>query len=205
MKLLWTEEIFGKAQYARTFSETIVSGNEDESRSNPFSPDQMAGYTMTTIWVIINLTVAYLILKRFVFKPIIKLLEKRRESIETELKNAEENESAAVIHHREAEKAIVEARIEAAEILTDARLQADRQNMMILKSAREEAEALRARAEKDAERIRLFAAEHMRDDVAELAVAIAQKVIGNEIRDARKDDALREVHSKTGSAEVSND
>ena len=56
--------------------------------SGLLTPDQFAGYAVTAVWTIINLLIAYVVLKHFVFKPIIRLLNKRREAVLNELEDA---------------------------------------------------------------------------------------------------------------------
>ena len=57
-------------------SSSIVRLAEDvEEKSSLLSPDQFAGYLVTGIATIINLLVAYLILKFALFKPLMKVMK----------------------------------------------------------------------------------------------------------------------------------
>jgi len=183
-------------------TETAFTEGTEKVSPNPFSPDQMAGYTATAILVIISLLVSYLILRRFVFKPILKLLDKRRESVENELREAEEKTAQANEKFKQAEKKILEARAEAADILAEARSQAQKQSMMIISEAKEEAASIRERAENDATRLHRSIIEHMRDEVADLAVSISRKVIGREISDIGVAEARRMVSEEMIKDEV---
>ncbi len=190
---------------AQTRAETVAQDPAEEKSTNPFAPDQMAGYTVTIIITAINLLVAYLILKRFVFKPMIALLEKRRESVETELQNALEKEAQAETRLTEAGKAVQNARAEAADILSEARTQAHKQSVMIVGAANETAEETRRKAENDAQRIHRASVELMRDEIADLAVSIAQKVIGNEICEANKKEVRKTILEESRKGEVRKD
>jgi F-type H+-transporting ATPase subunit b len=55
-----------------------------------FEPEAVAGYAVTAIFTVINLLITYLILKRFLFKPILKILRKRKSEVESELNQAEQ-------------------------------------------------------------------------------------------------------------------
>lgn len=186
-------------------AEATLPEVSDGASPNPFDPDQMAGYTATAILTIISLLVAYLILKRFVFKPIIKLLDKRRESVENELKEAEDKMAQANEKIAQAERKIIEARAEASEILSEARSQAQKQSMMIISEAKEEAVAIRERAESEATRMHHSIVEHMRDEVADLAITISRKVIGREISESGKEEVQRMVSEEIMKTEVNND
>ncbi|MDD4096275.1 MAG: F0F1 ATP synthase subunit B [Oscillospiraceae bacterium] len=191
--------------FTPTRTQTTLPEGSDDVSPNPFDPDQMAGYTATAIMTVISLLVAYLILKRFVFKPIIKLLDKRRESVENELKEAEDKVAQANEKFAQAEKMILEARAEASDILSEARSQAQKQSMMIISEAKEEAVAIRERAESDATRMHRSIVEHMRDEVADLAVTISRKVIGKEISDSSKEEVHRMVSEEIMKTEVKSD
>ncbi len=192
-------------QFVATRSETAVPEPSEEKTSNPFAPEEMAGYTVTVIFVVLNLLVAYLILKRFVFKPIIGLLEKRRESVENELKEVEQKVAQADARLKEAENAVQQARAESADILSESREQSRKQSLLIISSAKEEAEATRQKAENDAVRIHRSTVELMRDEVADLAVSIAKKVIGEEISEARKDEIRLTATEESRKTEVRSD
>ena len=177
----------------------------EKAESNPFAPEEMAGYTVTAILTIINLLIAYLILKRFVFKPIIRVMEKRREAVEAELREAADKSVQSEERLAEADKALQQARIEAADIISEAREQANRQSEMIMSTAKEAAEAARRKAEDDAERIHRTSVDLMKEEVADLAVAIAQKVIGVEISDSKKEEVRLSLNADSRKAEVRRD
>ena len=45
-----------------------------ESETGLFSADQVGGYAVTALFTVINLLVAYLVIKKFVFKPIMGII-----------------------------------------------------------------------------------------------------------------------------------
>ena len=143
-----------------------------------FTPEAIAGYSGTAIFTIINLLVSYFILKRFLFKPILNVLRRRREGIESTLKDLEEKELAAETLQAEATRRVQTSTREAAEILTTAKSQAEVQSESILSDARKEATAMVARADGEISRMRVTMLNEVRDEVADLSVAIASKVIG---------------------------
>lgn len=178
------------------------AGTEATSKTGLISPDQAAGYAVTALWTIINIFVSYLILKKFVFKPIIKLLEARRVAVEEELKQSEEKKKEAGALLTEAKRRIEESRSEAAEILTEARLQAEKQGRMIIAGSKEEAENVVSRAKEDSGRIHNAMLEQMKDEVADLAVAIASKVVGSIIDESHQKEMSDRIMEETLKAEV---
>lgn len=178
------------------------AGTETTSKTGLITPDQAAGYAVTAFWTIINIFVSYLILKKFVFKPIIKLLEERRVAVEEELKQSEEKKKEAGALLAEAKRRIEESRSEAAEILTEARLQAEKQGRMIIAGSKEEAENVVTRAKEDSGRIHNAMLEQMKDEVADLAVAIASKVVGSIIDESHQKELSDRIMEETLKAEV---
>lgn len=178
------------------------AGTETTSKTGLITPDQAAGYAVTAFWTIINIFVSYLILKKFVFKPIIKLLEERRVAVEEELKQSEEKKKEAGALLAEAKRRIEESRSEAAEILTEARLQAEKQGRMIIAGSKEEAENVVTQAKEDSGRIHNAMLEQMKDEVADLAVAIASKVVGSIIDESHQKELSDRIMEETLKAEV---
>jgi len=151
-----------------------------------FTPEALAGYTTTAFFTIINLLANYLILKHFLFKPIIKVLRTRREGIEKLQKETEERREAAERQLAEATRRIQQSNRDASEIVTAAKSQAEIQSESILSDARKEATAMVARADGEISRMKVTMLNEVRDEVADLSVAIASKVIGKALDEQRQ-------------------
>lgn len=143
-----------------------------------FTPEAIASYLSAAILTVINLLAAYFILKHFLFRPILKMLRKRRLMIADELKQAEDKLSQAEEKMNQAVARLESSTHEAANILVEARSQADHQSEAILSEARHNAAGLVTRAETEVNRMRITMLNDVRNEVADLAVAIASKVIG---------------------------
>ncbi len=152
-----------------------------DTESSILSPDQMAGYLVTGICVIINVVVAYLILKRFVFKRLANMIGKRQESLNNELDEAVHKNEEATGNLEDSKKQIEEARIKASGIIEEARENAEKQADGIVKKAREDAAEILARAEEDAARMKRAAVDELKDDIADLAVQVAERVLGDAV------------------------
>ncbi|MHB1483968.1 MAG: F0F1 ATP synthase subunit B [Saccharofermentanales bacterium] len=151
-----------------------------------FPPETLAKYIVTAVFTIINLLVTYLILKKFLFKPTIKFIRKRQDSIEADLKNAKDTREAADAKFAEASARIESSIHEASGIVNDAKVQAEAQSDLLLAAAKKEAAEIITRADDDIERMRTGMMEQMRDEVADLAVSIASKVIRQTIDESKQ-------------------
>jgi len=170
--------------------------------SGLLTPDQFAGYAVTAVWTIINLLVAYVILKHFVFKPIIKLLNKRREAVLNELEDAANKTASAQALLADATKRIEDSKNEASTIMSDARVQAEKQARTIVNASHTEATTIVERASEDAKRMHNAMLDQMRDEVADLAIAIASKVVGSIIDDTHQKEMSDRIMDETLKAEV---
>lgn len=187
-------------------SSSIVRLAEDvEEKSSLLSPDQFAGYLVTGIATIINLLVAYLILKYALFKPLMKVMKARKESISKQITDAEEKEKQAEEKLDEATRRMDASHEEAMQLIADARTQAEKQSETIIVTAKKEAQDIRDRAEEDAKGTRKAMLEEMKDEVADLAVSIAGRVLAGSEKGADeaalREKALQELSSsevKTG-------
>lgn len=138
---------------------------------------------------IINFGIVFLVLKTWVYKPLVGVLEKRRETIAKSLEDARIASEARANAEKEAEKILNDARTKAVQEAREQTQRAEQQAKEIRAAA--EATAAKARegalAEVEAERGRILS--DVRGQVAALAVAAAQKLIG-EALDAKKQKAL---------------
>jgi F-type H+-transporting ATPase subunit b len=136
------------------------------------------GYLISQI---INFVLLLVILRVFLYKPIVNMLDKRREKIRTDLEEAENARSQAEAARQEYEKHLEEAREERRTILAQAREQADKMREEILDKARGEAQGLVAKTEEDMEALRRQTLAGAQDEIVELAMAAAGKVIGESL------------------------
>ena len=130
-------------------------------------PEDMARYIVTAFFTIINLLVTYWFLKRFLFKPAVKIIRKRQASIDADLANARETKQAAHEKLSEATARIESSVREASAIVNEAKVQAESQSDAMIMAAKKEVSEIISRADTDIERMRIAMMEEMRDEVAD--------------------------------------
>lgn len=150
-----------------------------------FAPEMMANYVSTAVFAIINLLVSYYILNRFLFKPIMAMLRKRQEEVTRVLADADERLREAEDKMATADLRLDQSSREAADLVSSARSQAEVQSESILQDARRESASRLTRADNEINRLRTAMLNNIRDEVADLSVTIASKVIG-EAMDAKR-------------------
>ena len=127
---------------------------------------------------IVNFLVIMVLLRMFLYRPVLNMLEERREKIRESLSAAETARAEAATRSRENEEIIGRARRESQDIIRPAEEAARRREAEIIAQAREEAEALKQRAMSDIEYERQQTMTELRGEVAQLSLAIARKTIG---------------------------
>lgn len=180
----------------------VVMKLAEEAETSLLSPDQLAHYLVTALVTIVNVLVAYLILKFTVFKPLIKVMKKRKESIGAQVSGAAEKEKQASEKLDEANKRVDASHEEAIQIIADARTQAEKQSETIIETAKKEAQEIRDRAEEDAKRTRKAMLEEMKDEVADLAVSIASHVLASSGDAAQEAELRKKVEAELQTTEV---
>ena len=138
---------------------------------------------------IINFLIVFVVLRSWVYKPIVGLLEKRRETIAKGLEDARIAAEARANAEKEAEKLLSDARAKAAQEAREATLRVEQQGKEVLAAAEAKAGKAREKALAEVEQERARILSDLRGQVAALAVAAAQKLIG-EALDAKKQRAL---------------
>ncbi len=157
------------------------------------------GYLLVQVF---NFLIILVVLNAWVFKPVLGLLEKRRKTIAQGVEDARVAAEARANAEKEAQKIIAEAQAEAARIVREATERAEAASKDVRAAA--EAEAAKAReealAEVEAERNRILG--ELRGQVAALAIAAAQKVIGEALDEKRQRALLDEFFSGVKAGKV---
>lgn len=138
---------------------------------------------------ILAFTILFLTLNAWVYQPMLNMMESRRQKIAQGLEDARVAAEARANAEKEAAKIIVDAQTEASKIVREATERAAAAGQDVRAAA--EAEAAKARkavaAEAEIERNRILG--DLRSQVASLAIAAANKLVG-ETLDEKKQRAL---------------
>ncbi|HLY24937.1 MAG TPA: F0F1 ATP synthase subunit B [Aggregatilineales bacterium] len=133
------------------------------------------------LWQIVNFLIIFLALAFLAWRPLVRNLEARRETIAKGLEDARQAELARANAERDAQKLVDQRKAEANKIVEDGRLRGEEQARAIVSDANREAEEIRARARTEAEEERNALLGEVRSQVAQLAIAAAERVIGQSL------------------------
>lgn len=144
---------------------------------------------MNLVWNIINVIILYLLLKKFLIKPVTAIMEKREKMIQDSMANARNQETQAQELKGQYEQALASAKEESAELVEKAKMNAQREYNRILEAADVQAKKLTANAKKDVDMDREKAMKEMQSEVAGLALTAVSRIL-QEGSDAGSDSAL---------------
>ena len=130
------------------------------------------------IWAFVNFLLFVAILARFFWRPIMDVLDRRREEIEVNLAAAERAREEAARAEAEYRQRLAAAQREAQSILERATQLAEEERQQRLEAARREAEQLLERARATIEREKEQAIAALRREVADLTLLATERVLG---------------------------
>ncbi len=157
------------------------------------------GYLFVQIF---NFAIIFVILRAWVYKPILGLLERRRTAIAEGLEDARIAAEARQNAEEEAQQVLAEAQANSSKIIREANERAEAQGREIVAEAEAEAAKKReeALAEVDSERERILG--ELRGQVGALAIAAAQKLISASLDEQRQRALIDQFFSGVESGEV---
>ena len=144
----------------------------------------------TVIGVLLNTLILFLIFKRFLFAPVNKIIEERKAQVSKTYEDADAAlEKAKSMENKYAEKLSL-AKEESAEIVKAASRKAQLRSDEIIAQAKSEAQGIVTKANADIERERKRAVNQIKDEISDIAVNIAGKVIGKEVSSDEEQERL---------------
>ena len=154
----------------------------------------------TFIAMICNLFIQVYLIKRFLFKPINAMLEKRKALADAQIQDAVKAKDEAEAMKSEYEQNMQEAKAKAGEILATAQKTATLQSEEMLRDASQQAAALKAKAESDIAQEKRKAVNEIKDEIGSMAMEIAGKVIERELNEEDHAKLIDEFISNVGEA-----
>lgn len=141
----------------------------------------MLKFDINILWTLINLIIFFVLMKLFLFKPIKKTLDKRKELIEGQFKAAEDKEKKAGELQAEYQSQLSGVEDEKKAIIAEARNNAKGEYDKIVARANDDAVKIKQYAKKASELESEKARLAVKQEIAELAMQAATKVVEKEV------------------------
>ena len=152
----------------------------------------------TFFWQIINFFLLLFIVKKYFKEPISKVMNKRKEKIETELVAATKNREESEHLLKEAETQINSSRKEASEIIKNAQRKAEEEARNLISEARENRENIIKATEFEVTKMKNDAKKELSREVKDLAAELAEKIIKEKVDDIQETLLIDKFISEVG-------
>jgi F-type H+-transporting ATPase subunit b len=151
------------------------------------------------IWTIITFLVLLWLLAKFAWRPMLRALEARRETIRKSLDDAQQARRELEEVNKESSRILKKAHAEAESILSKSRIDAETLREEMKQKARADADAIVREARRQIETETGRALRQIRGEIADLSIEIASKLIRKDLskEDNRAliEEALRQLES----------
>lgn len=148
------------------------------------------------IMQILGIAVLLMLLKGLAFGPILRVLDERKQRIAKGLEDARQAAIARDNADAEAKKILDAARSEAAKIRSDAAIQAEETAKGIIRKAEADAKVVVEVAQEDAKAERDHILADLRGQVAGIAMAAANKLVGESLDEKRQRAIIADFFAK---------
>lgn len=137
--------------------------------------------TWTALFILLNTVTMFLVLKKFLFKPVLKMISDRQKEIDDAYADADQAKADAQTMRQEYEKKLSEATQTGERIVKEAVARGQSREEEILRQANQEADAIRTKASEDIALEKRKAVNEAKEEISVIALAIAGKVVGREL------------------------
>ena len=130
----------------------------------------------TILWTLIDLLILFLLMKKFLFKPVNNILDARAKAIEETRAEAERQQKDAEDLRRQYEEKLSQSRQEAEELLAQARTRSEALYQQTVEEAQAQSKKIMAESQQRNAHDRETMLKSLREEVASLVVEAAAKV-----------------------------
>lgn len=148
---------------------------------------QSSEVIFVNIWDILislsNLLIIFLLFKRFLYKPVRKVLDKRKAAIDEQYTVADEAKQSALADKQTYEEKLKNAKSEADEMIKSAAATADRRSAKIIDDAKEKADGIIRQAQSEVELEKKKASDEIKHEIADVSTLLTEKMLEREINE----------------------
>ncbi len=137
----------------------------------------------TALFTLLNFLLVFFVLKKFLYGPVMKMIQTRQQEIDDLYDSAGKAKASAEAMEAELQKKLSAAADTSEKLVKEAVARGQSREEEIIRKANIDAEAIRTKAAADIAREKKKAISEAKNEIADIAVGIAEKVIGRELTD----------------------
>jgi len=135
----------------------------------------------TALFVLLNTLAVFFVAKKFLFVPVKNMIDERQKEIDSLYDEANAAKDEALKLQTEYEEKLKASQDESERIVKEAMVRGQSREEEIVRAAKKEASAIMEKAEADIAQEKKKAMNDAKDEISEIAIAIAEKVIDREL------------------------
>ncbi len=148
---------------------------------------------------LIAFLIIFVVLAKFAWPSVLTMMDERSKRIEDSLAEADDARAKATEKRKQAEQIVADARRQASDIVLEARKDAEAERSRIIAAAHDEAAGIIARAHENVEEERRAVYASSSATIANLAVQVATKIIGDRLSDDEQRNLIERYVNEAGS------
>ena len=152
----------------------------------------------TALFTLANTIALFLVLKKFLFQPVLKMIQDRQKEIDDMYTQADSAKASALEMEKEYTLKLEQAAATGEQIVKDAVARGNQRQEEIVNQANLEAAALRKKASNEIAMEKKKAMNEAKDEIAELAMDIAGKVVGKSLEISAQRELVNDFIDRLG-------
>ncbi len=152
----------------------------------------------TALFTLLNTVTVIIVGKKFLFKPVMKLIKDRQKEIDDMYSDAGKAKEEAAQLESEYKQKLASAQETSERMVKEAVARGQSREEEILRQANQEADAIRQKASADIALEKKKVMNEAKDEISVIALAIAGKVVGRELEDKDRSDLVDQFIDELG-------
>ena len=154
--------------------------------------------TWTALFILLNTVTMFLVLKHFLFQPVLKMIKDRQDEIDNMYDEADKAKASANALQAEYQQKLAVAADTSERIVKEAMVRGQSREEEIIRQANAEAAAIMDKATADIAQEKKKAINDAKDEISGMAMAIAEKVVGRQLKTEDQEKLFDEFLSELG-------
>ena len=152
----------------------------------------------TALFTLFNFIAVFLVLKHFLFQPVMKIIKDRQDEIDNMYEDADKAKASAEAMQAEYQQKLSLAADTSERIVKEAMVRGQNKEEEIIRQANAEASAILDKAAADIAQEKKKAINDAKDEISGMAMAIAEKVVGRQLNEVDQDKLFDEFINELG-------
>ncbi len=144
----------------------------------------------TALFVLLNTLLVFFVARKFLFNPVMNLIQERQKEIDTMYGEADSAKNQALAMQDEYQQKLTAAQETSEKIVKEAVTRGQHREEEIVRQAKQEADAIRDKAAADIAQEKKKAMNEAKNEISGIAMAIAGKVVGRSLNEADQADLV---------------